>query len=287
MRGPGKFGGHLPWYFKATGWGLIGLSLVVSILLMVTLALSGFQPDVPRNRARRPAQRAVPADPAAKPATNNGGANSGQANTPPTPPKRDSPIASGSGNGAKPRKSYPVSIGVPNHSLLVPAKAKLPDGARLEACWSDKWNPITFLSANQDGSLNVRWDDFGPTFDCSMVRNELIVRKALLVRTGQLSPESLFEISPSPESGDANTSPNAKPLKSYPVTIAIPAGSRTVPANANFKPGARLQACWNKKWNPITFLSENKDGTLTVRWDDFGPAFDCRMSREELIVKQD
>ncbi|MFN0053628.1 MAG: hypothetical protein ACKV0T_15725 [Planctomycetales bacterium] len=78
-----------------------------------------------------------------------------------------------------------------------------------------------------------------------------------------------------------------KPLKSYPVTIAIPSDCQVVPADAKLQPGTRLQACWAEKWNPVTMLSENRDGNLTVRWDDFGEAFDCSMLRNELIINRD
>ncbi len=80
----------------------------------------------------------------------------------------------------KPRKEYPVSIAVPEHSVLVPAKAKLKAGTKLEACWVSKWNPITTLSENRGGSVNVRWDEFGETYDCSMVRSELIIKWEVL-----------------------------------------------------------------------------------------------------------
>jgi hypothetical protein len=81
---------------------------------------------------------------------------------------------------AKTRKSYPVSIAVRPDSVFVPRDAELEPGTKLEACYAGKWNPLTFLSANSDGSPNVRWDDYGPSFDCSMVRNELIMKKSAL-----------------------------------------------------------------------------------------------------------
>ncbi len=61
----------------------------------------------------------------------------------------------------KPHKSYPVSIEVPDDSLLVPNDVKVTVGTRLEACFQKKWHPLTTLSENKDGSINVRWDAFG------------------------------------------------------------------------------------------------------------------------------
>ncbi len=169
----------------------------------------------------------------------------------------------------------------------VPPNAKLTSGTRLEACWSGKWNPITTLSENDDGSINVRWDAFGADFDCSMVRGELIIRKEVLKQFGEF-PVVPTSVATAPavaanDSGSVDSIP--KPLKSYPVTIGVPTDSQVVPADAKLKPGTRLQACWAGKWNPITLLSENRDGNLTVRWDDFGAAYDCSMIRKELILK--
>lgn len=191
-------------------------------------------------------------------------------------------------NSMKPRKAYPVSIALPDHSVYVPPNAKLTPGTRLEACWAGKWNPITTLSENSDGTLNVRWDEFGEGFDCSMVRTELIIRKDVLKQFGDFPLAAPVATPPAVAATNSGTTDlKEKPLKSYPVTIGVPADSQFVPADAKLPPGTRLQACWSGKWNPITFLSENKDGNLTVRWDDFGEAFDCSMLRKELIIKND
>lgn len=47
VRACGKYGGHLPWQYKAIGYGLMGLYLVILILLMIGLFMAGFQPDRP------------------------------------------------------------------------------------------------------------------------------------------------------------------------------------------------------------------------------------------------
>jgi predicted Zn finger-like uncharacterized protein len=282
IRAMGQYGSHLPTHYKFIGWGLMSFSIILMFPMMIVLYIAGFRTDTPRPRPQFRQVNAVPQeDKSASPAKAQ----------PATQEKKvvqsDADLTKNSSN-MKPRKSYPVSIKVPEHSVFVPPNTKLAAGTRLEACWSEKWNPITTLSENDDGSLNVRWDDFGEKFDCSMVRSELIIRKDVL------NPSLR---SPNPISSAATPSENTtqsadgvpsepKPLKKYPVTIAVPADSQFVPAAAKLQPGTRLQACWSGKWNPITLLSENKDGTLTVRWDDFGSAYDCSMLREELIIKK-
>jgi hypothetical protein len=177
---------------------------------------------------------------------------------------------------AKPRKQYPVTIDVPIDSEFVPQDLKMKAGVPLQACYAGKWNPITALGENDDGTLVVRWDEYGAAFDCSMLRNELIIKKELARQ---------LRTNPSAVATSAPTAP-AKPHKDYPVSIAVPPDSELVPKNADLKPGTKLQACYAGKWNPITFLSANSDGTLNVRWDDYGPSFDCSMARNELIIKK-
>jgi ribosomal protein L11 len=177
---------------------------------------------------------------------------------------------------AKPRKRYQVTIEIPSDSQLVPQDLKLKPGIPLQACFAGKWNPITALGEYDDGALEVRWDEYGEAFDCSMVRDELIIKKELAQQL-RTNPASVKISAPTIA---------AKPRKSYPVSIAVPSDSEFVPKNADLKPGTKLEACYGGKWNPITFLSANSDGTLTVRWDDYGPSFDCSMVRNELIIKK-
>jgi hypothetical protein len=174
---------------------------------------------------------------------------------------------------AKRRKSYPVSISVPLDSEVVAADLTIKAGVKLQACYAGKWNPITALSENKDGTLNVRWDEYGSGFDCSMLRSELIIKKAMAQQL-RSNPDAVSESTP--------------PLrrKNYAVSIAVPTDSAFVPGDAVLKPGTKLQACYASKWNPITFLSHASDGTLNVRWDDYGEAFDCSMVRNELIIKK-
>ncbi len=189
-------------------------------------------------------------------------------------------------------KRYEVTADIPAGSVKVPLRAKLTDGTKLAACYQSKWSPITTLSENADGSVHVRWDKWGETYDCNMLRDELVITKASLSQLQQ-HPESHFpEVPPSlanvaTESTTESETDSAtqKPRKDYPVSIDTPADSVFVPDDAKLPSGTALQACYAGTWNPITHLSDNDDGTLTVRWDDYGPAFDCSMLREQLIIK--
>ncbi|MFN0052212.1 MAG: class I SAM-dependent methyltransferase [Planctomycetales bacterium] len=249
VRSTGHDGRLLPGHYTAIGWGVLGLCVVASIAILIGVFVAGNRTDVPR----------------------------------PGPGVTESP------ESKKPHKSYPVSIDIPEDSQVVPSDATLPPGTRLQACWAGKWNPNTLLSENGDGNRTVRWDDFGPPYDCRMVRSELIIRRDVLKQFGEFpaSPPAVATPRPKAANGAAGVDPKPKSLKNCPVTIGVPADSHVVPADAKLPPGTRLQACWSGKWNPITLLSEDNDGNLTVRWNDFGPPFDCSMIRKELIIKTD
>lgn len=183
-------------------------------------------------------------------------------------------------------KRYEVNIDVPASSVKVPLTAKLTKGVKLQACYTSKWSPITALSENADGSVFVRWDDWGATFDCNMLRDELIIEKNVLARLPK-HPESKFPKVPASLSAAPSVdAANAKPLKAYPVSIEVPTDSQFVPVDAKLKEATKLQACYSGAWHPITFLSHASDGTLLIRWDKYGPSFDCRMKRDELIIKK-
>ena len=44
VRAAGKYGGHLPWQYKAIGYGLMALSLIVTLVLVVMVISGGYRP---------------------------------------------------------------------------------------------------------------------------------------------------------------------------------------------------------------------------------------------------
>ena len=54
VRAIGKYGGHLPRHYKTIGWGVMGLSFLLMILLTICLFFAGFRPDRPGNRNQKP-----------------------------------------------------------------------------------------------------------------------------------------------------------------------------------------------------------------------------------------
>jgi hypothetical protein len=44
VRAGGKFGGHLPWQYKAMFYGLMGVWLIIAVAIAIGLAVGGFRP---------------------------------------------------------------------------------------------------------------------------------------------------------------------------------------------------------------------------------------------------
>lgn len=90
-------------------------------------------------------------------------------------------------------KRYDITTDIPSDSVKVPYSAKLTKGQGLKACYQSKWSPITALAENADGSVFVRWDEWGPTYDCNMLRSQLIIKKSALRGFGTRGEEPIID----------------------------------------------------------------------------------------------
>ncbi|MDA7503689.1 SHD1 domain-containing protein [bacterium] len=102
-------------------------------------------------------------------------------------------------------KDYPIRGEIPRDSELVPDELEVPDGAKLGAYWGSRWYKMTLLGSNDDGTLNVHWDDYGDAWDCDMKREQLIIAKSEVRKLTQLMKSKPQD---SVAKGDAPTSEN-------------------------------------------------------------------------------
>ncbi len=63
---------------------------------------------------------------------------------------------------------YEIRGPIPKDCQVVPADLSLPPGTSLAGYWGFEWKPISLLSENDDGTLNVHWDGESDAWDCSM-----------------------------------------------------------------------------------------------------------------------
>ncbi len=88
---------------------------------------------------------------------------------------------------------------------------------------------------------------------------------------------------PKPADDKAASSTQKYSLKRYKVTIPVPDGRAIVDAATDVKVGMKLGACYAGRWESVTVVAVNDDGTITCNWDKW-TGFTYRMVREDLTI---
>lgn len=172
-------------------------------------------------------------------------------------------------------KRYPIDIDLPPGYALVASDTVVADGTKLKACYALSWSPVTVVESNEDGTITCSWDDY-PGYTYRMVRQDLILADG----TNSSQP-SAVQPSPSP----SNPFPAQQHrLKRYPIKIAIPQGMSVLNDKSEVKVGMKLGACYAGKWDSVTVVEINDDGTIACSWDNWN-GVTYRMMREDLIMK--
>lgn len=99
-------------------------------------------------------------------------------------------------------------------------------------------------------------------------------------RRGRSSPTP-----PAEASGNTDTTAASKKysLKRYEINIPVPDGYSVVDASSDVKIGMKLGACYARRWETVTVVAINDDGTITCNWDKWR-SFTYRMLREDLTI---
>ncbi|WP_372725157.1 hypothetical protein [Novipirellula sp.] len=91
---------------------------------------------------------------------------------------------------------------------------------------------------------------------------------------------------PKPADDKAASSTQKYSLKRYKVTIPVPDGQAIVDADTDVKVGMKLGACYAGRWESVTVVAVNDDGTITCTWDKWS-GFTYRMMREDLTIAEE
>ncbi|MFG0290390.1 MAG: SHD1 domain-containing protein [Rhodopirellula sp. JB044] len=83
----------------------------------------------------------------------------------------------------RPVKRYAISISLPPGATVVPDDAPIVVGTRLGAVWARKWNYVTVTATHDDGTLDVKWDNWNTEY--RMVREDLAIAKSDLEKLQQ------------------------------------------------------------------------------------------------------
>lgn len=178
-------------------------------------------------------------------------------------------------------KRYEITIPVPAGYSIVGPDTVVEVGRKLKACYANSWSTVTVVAVNSDGTLSCNWDSY-PAFTYKMMREDLTI--------GSRDENPPMAGNPNAGDGSGNPAPSVPPakeytLKRYPVTIPVPRGYSLVDAKSEVKVGMKLGACYASRWEPVTVVAINDDGTITCNWDNY-PGFIYKMMREDLAMKK-
>lgn len=73
-------------------------------------------------------------------------------------------------------------------------------------------------------------------------------------------------------------------VKDYPLRKGVPATHVQLPADVTVPAGTTLQASWGARLYDVSALIDSSDGPVPVRWAKYGEAWDCKITREQLLV---
>lgn len=78
------------------------------------------------------------------------------------------------------RRDYEIKSPIPKDCQLVPADLKIPVGTKVAACFHFDWSAATVLAENDDGTLEIDWDEHASAWNGPVARNQLIIQNKTL-----------------------------------------------------------------------------------------------------------
>ncbi len=165
-------------------------------------------------------------------------------------------------------KRYEISIPVPADYAIVGPDTIVREGTKLKACYSGSWSTVTAVAVNDDGTITCNWDSW-PASTYRMMREDLTIPN---------SNGSSMAVASS-----TSSSASEYPLKRYEITIPIPEGRHLLAADTPVKIGTKLEACHAGRWESVTVVATNDDGTVVCNWDRWR-AYTYSMMRDDLTI---
>jgi hypothetical protein len=185
---------------------------------------------------------------------------------------------------------------IPDGAVLLDDDAKLLPGTPLLLNeHGSRWQDV-FVIDTQGDKVNLRYKNYSASWDKLHPRNKLVITKDVLSQLDgsdqdavkkKFAENLVSEKRVASRSAFPTKESNRSEIrhKQYKIDIEIPKGSQLVPDDLAIEKGTALAGCWANKWRPITALYENGDGSLHVHWDDYSDAWDCDMTRDQLIIQ--
>jgi len=176
-------------------------------------------------------------------------------------------------------KRYLITIPVPADYSIVGPDAVIEVGTKLKACYAGSWSTVTVVANNDDGTITCNWDSF-PSYTYRMMREDL----TMATQNATVVNPNATAANPNPAAAPINSPPSKYSLKRYKIDIPIPDGHSVVGSATEVNVGMKLKACYAGRWEFVTVVDVNDDGTIACNWDRW-QAFTYNMMREDLITE--
>ena len=192
------------------------------------------------------------------------------------------------------------TLAIPDDYTAVDDQTPLVVGAPLRHEFHILWRDAYVVDLNED-RVRIGYKSHPSAFDKDVRRRELVISKKVLADLAKPEEVKRFvaemktdrdrfaHMSSRPATKSEDGFPIAggsrRRLQNYPIEIDLPKGAQVVADDLPLEVGAPLAACWGRKWSPIKVLGVNDDGTVQVRWEEYGSPWDGDMPRDQLIVQ--
>lgn len=168
----------------------------------------------------------------------------------------------------------------------LPDDLELPRGTPVKYDYRFKWHDAYVLKA-EDGKIKFRYKGYGSNWDKTEPRSKFLISDEILKQLKDPKAAKKFasniEVEEFPSNSTGSSRGRKLRVKSYPIELELPKDSQIVPDDLPLEPGTALAACWARKWNAVSVLSTNEDGTVNIRFDFYKTEY--TMKRSELIIQ--
>ena len=175
---------------------------------------------------------------------------------------------------------------VPDDATPLPDDLVIPRGTPLLFDYKFKWHDVYVLKAETE-KIKLRYKGYGSSWDETKPRSMFLINDEILKQLKDPNAVKKFasniETESFPTSNSKGTGGRKRRVHSYPIKLELPKDSQTVPDDLSLAPGTPLAACWARKWNAVSVLSENDDGTVNIRFDFYKTEY--TMKRDELVIQ--
>lgn len=162
-------------------------------------------------------------------------------------------------------------------------------GVRLKSEHLGRWQDLTVLETEKAGPVRICFDMHKGirAFDKDVERSSLVISNATLEELKRPGAKEKFnaQLEEQENSFERKQRPPHRRLVNQ-LKIAIPDDAVAVTPDIKLEVGMKLGAPRGGSWSDVTIRRLNRDGTVFIRWDRLGAAWDEDAERKDLIISK-